>query len=490
MKHSPCKFLNEAISKNNKNPALIMFSRGYLIKQMGFDCLAYNDTASSIALDLSMFQRSQCYFLKKDVSYNLKELNEHFNQHTLMYHDVQKNHDVTTHDNYLANFIGFPTTYNDKTERLHFGQFGYSYKDEKLRSYLLFHKTFYDHIDMKAPSMEFYNEFTYEDRKHEIIVNGEMYYWILFNMNYKIDGEVSKITPQWHHYNNLIKHSKKDEKSVSSIEVTKIKAQINIPNIFKVKCSNVKSVMNNGSLCKDIATLPLSKSEVGKYVYKNFQNLENFDLEELKPEFLKIELTDEFDCTLRLQSGHPTLVKMHLNSSDMNTTIFRVSSHYSSLFPANVNNKFTVKLPNKLTFLGKEPKMSVSSIMLWNWPCYLSDYDFFYRVIDSEGTHNFWVQNPIRDHDDMIMQISNNLKKWIKMETLTNGHMLIEAKTEVSLTLGKHLAFIFGLSDEIPTSYATFKLESSKNTLSNILDKISHYFQILFYFIVMQLSQA
>ena len=119
-----------------------------------------------------------------------------------------------------------------------------------------------------------------------------------------------------------------------------------------------------------------------------------------------------------------------------------------------------MKLPNKLTFLGKEPKMLVSSVMLWNWPCYSSDYDFFYRVIDSEGTHNFWVQNPIRDHDDMIMQISNNLKKWIRMEMLTNGHMLIEAKTKMSLTLGKHLSFVFGLSDAIPTAYATLRLES------------------------------
>ena len=33
-----CQFLNEAVSKNNKYPALIMFSRGFLISKIGFDC--------------------------------------------------------------------------------------------------------------------------------------------------------------------------------------------------------------------------------------------------------------------------------------------------------------------------------------------------------------------------------------------------------------------------------------------------------------------
>ena len=41
-----CQFLNEAVSKNNKHPALIMFSRGYLIDKIGFDCLAFNNQSN------------------------------------------------------------------------------------------------------------------------------------------------------------------------------------------------------------------------------------------------------------------------------------------------------------------------------------------------------------------------------------------------------------------------------------------------------------
>ena len=129
-------------------------------------------------------------------------------------------------------------------------------------------------------------------------------------------------------------------------------------------------------------------------MFKNFQILDNFELEELKPEFLQIELLDESDCPLRLQAVHPTIVKAHLTSSKMNTTNFRVSSHSNELFSGNKSNKFTVKLPNKITFFGEEPKLSLSSILIWNWPNYSSDYDFFHRVIDSKGSHKkFWIQN-------------------------------------------------------------------------------------------------
>ena len=38
-----CQFSNEAVSKNNKYPALIMFSKGYLISKVGFDCFESDD---------------------------------------------------------------------------------------------------------------------------------------------------------------------------------------------------------------------------------------------------------------------------------------------------------------------------------------------------------------------------------------------------------------------------------------------------------------
>ena len=458
-----CQFLNEAVSKNNKYPALIMFSRGYLISQIGFDCFQSDDEyfptssddyiiynpeikssnqSSNSKLTMNIFHPAQCYFINQDKTYNLKELNEHFNQITLMYNDVQNN-SITSFNKYPANFIGFPTRYDEAKGWLEFGQFGYSYKDEKLRAYMLLHKTFFDHMNTVAPSKKIYDEF---HSKHEVIIEGQTYYWILF----AIDNE-----------------SNQDGKGVPRFIAKEIRAQISIPKIIKIKCSNVKGIMKNGSFCKELAYIPISKSDFGKYIFKNFQILDNFELEELKPEYLQIELLDESDCPLRLQAGHPTIVKAHLTSSKMNTTNFRVSSHSNELFPGNKSNKFTVKLPNKIILFGEEPKLSLSSILIWNWPNYSSDYDFFHRVIDSKGSHKkFWVQNPVKDIDDLVRQIKSILKEWVKIEMLESQHILIEAKENHTLTLAKDLAYLFGLSDTVPNGYAILSLSQSQKHVS------------------------
>ena len=105
----------------------------------------------------------------------------------------------------------------------------------------------------------------------------------------------------------------------------------------------------------------------------------------------------------------------------------------------------------------------MSSILIWNWPNYSSDYDFFHRVIDSKGSHKkFWVQNPVKDIDDLVRQIKSNLKEWVKIEMLESQHILIEAKENLTLTLGKDLSYLFGLSDTVPNGYAILSLSQSQ----------------------------
>ena len=195
-----CRFLNEAVSKNNTHPDLIMFSRGYLIKKVGVDCLAFNNAPNcSKELTLDLFHPSQCYFINKDVSYDKKQLNEHFTQQTMMYHGekLKKNYDynynldsgIGDDQFYDSGFIGFPTAYDEKTEVFEIGQFGFSYMNEKLRAYILMHKTFFNHADLKAPSVKFYNKFTSADRKHDVTVDGQLYHWFLFSIYNKTNGE-------------------------------------------------------------------------------------------------------------------------------------------------------------------------------------------------------------------------------------------------------------------------------------------------------------
>ena len=74
------------------------------------------------------------------------------------------------------------------------------------------------------------------------------------------------------------------------MEISAIKAGINIPRIIKITCSNVKAVMKNNGYCKEIGLLTLPKEDIGKYIHKDIYALQNFELQEKDPQLIQIEL--------------------------------------------------------------------------------------------------------------------------------------------------------------------------------------------------------
>lgn len=247
-----------------------------------------------------------------------------------------------------------------------------------------------------------------------------------------------------------------------TMEIDSIKKSNFFPKIIKILCSNVEPIMKNNGFCKEIATIPLSKENIGTYLYKTLQNLINFELEDDDPVFLKIELVDQFDNPLNLDSGIATIIKIHLTSSEMNTFNIKVNSDHDELFPDNKNNKFMVKLAKKVQFLGKEPKISVSSIMYWNRICYSSDLDLFFRITDINGPNSFWILNPVKDLDDVVEQFKNKTNPWIELETTSTGRMKIKAKEKVTLTLGKDMAYFFGWTTTPENNHASITLDEAE----------------------------
>ena len=56
------------------------------------------------------------------------------------------------------------------------------------------------------------------------------------------------------------------------MEIDSIKKSNLFPKIIKILCSNVEPIMKNNGFCKEIATIPLSKENIGTYLYKTLQN--------------------------------------------------------------------------------------------------------------------------------------------------------------------------------------------------------------------------
>ena len=84
--------------------------------------------------------------------------------------------------------------------------------------------------------------------------------------------------------------------------------------------------------------------------------------------------------------------------------------------------------------------------MFWNRICYSSDLDLFFRIIDINGSNNFWIQNPVKDLDDVYEKFKDKVSPWIELETTTIGRIKIKAKEKVTLTLGKDMAYFLGLT--------------------------------------------
>ena len=424
-----CNFLNEAVSKNNKHPALIMFSTKYLIETIGVASIT-----PYLQFYLDMFSRNQCYYLEVQRSLTLKEIHKIFAQQTKM---------TSVHTD---QFIGFPTNYNAEKKVLEIGQFEFSHYDPNLSSYFLLHEVFLKHVEISSiggkstadkPTWE---AFSLPNDDYKVLVDDQVYYWC------KSFIELPE--------------------NFALIEISDIKAELIMPKIIKIISPNVKPIFKNGSYCKEIGLVSLSKTDAGKYIHRNIESLQNFELCDENPVSLEIKLQDEFDRDLRLDFGVATFIKAHLSSVEMEDIHIKVSSHPSDEFKNNTPGQFGIQLAKKLQFFEKDWKISVSSVMHWNRLCYSSALDMYFRIDYTENEDElfweFWVQNPIEDYNDVVEYVKERLDPWVKMTLLPNRHIQMLAEQNVKLTVGKDLALFLGLRNKIIPTYHILELKGNQ----------------------------
>ena len=219
-----------------------------------------------------------------------------------------------------------------------------------------------------------------------------------------------------------------------------------IPKIIKVISPNVKSVLKNGSYCKEIGIISLLKSDIGKYYFKQFLSLENFELQDQIPDCIEINLVDQFDKPLNLDFGAATFVKLHLTSSKMNKFHLRITSEKNNIFSENSANKFDVELVKKIKFLNENPKMALTSIILWDSIYYSSDLDLRFKVKEGVNTHKFIVNKSITNFNELLEDVKQKMKEWIDIE-IKNEKYIIKGKKNTSLHFSRDLAFMFGWSN-------------------------------------------
>ena len=96
---------------------------------------------------------------------------------------------------------------------------------------------------------------------YTIKVDDQLYYWGLYCFRPKIDHvEIHKNTINGDHFYSLLNlKDVEDHRQFEFMEISAIRAKINIPKIIKITCPNVKAIMNNNGYCKEIGMLTLSR---------------------------------------------------------------------------------------------------------------------------------------------------------------------------------------------------------------------------------------
>ena len=213
------------------------------------------------------------------------------------------------------------------------------------------------------------------------------------------------------------------------------------PKIIRVVCSNIQPIIRNGTFCKDILITSVSEDNFGKYTFIDVLSLEYFELQSSASEYIEIELLDENSKPLRLDFGSATLVKLHLKSEEkMNEIHMRLNSNTDN---ASI---FRVNLPKKLQFFDKSPKVALNSIIIWNKLKRTTDLDLSFGIKNAEeerGTF-YYTPNPIENLKAVLKNMKQKLRNWLYFIELSNGKIMIQAKKDLILSVGRDLAFSLG----------------------------------------------
>ena len=234
---------------------------------------------------------------------------------------------------------------------------------------------------------------------------------------------------------------------IESLGVNCVFADLNhTPKLIKVLCMNVRGILKNESVCKEIGIVSIKKSDVGSYFFTNFLLLQHFEFENRVPEFIHIKLVDEFDQLIRFASGPPTFVKLHFSLKKMNSFNVRISSHKTPSYPSNTPNKFRVNLMKNLKFFNGKPRVALTSIILWNRNKHTSDLNLGFKVHKENEIFDYTIDREITNCDDMLKDIREKVKEVINLSE-TNGRIEITAKSDIKLTVSRDLAFFLGFTN-------------------------------------------
>ena len=373
-------------------------------------------------LPMEMFNECYKIFLDREKSYTAKSLTKHIE------HQVNDNFKV-----YGCDWFGTPTKYDADADTIHLGQFETNGDDSEVRI-------------SKLPTEErrgsrtfvFLNEYfkkglnvTFNKRAEfkKIHIDGELYYCF---------------------YNNVLLKNKSFYPFKSNIT----HFPIEVPRIVQMTSPSIESVQFNNAYKQCLKQFTVEKSEVKKYIHREFKSLEFFQLLNKTVDKFEVKFEDECFEQVRVGLGLPTWIKLMFISSAEMTENVRVSSEKDLLHPGNAISKFSVELPREMNFThAKNPKVALTRLSVRNKWNLMPGLSLDYIIFNIEDDDIRYVKCPKtmegpRSCKEIVQWFTeeNFTRQLIKTDTAPNGNKLLSFKKKMIIIIGRDLGQCLGFS--------------------------------------------
>ena len=229
------------------------------------------------------------------------------------------------------------------------------------------------------------------------------------------------------------------------------------PDIVRILSPDIRHSINNTKFSQCLREFTICDSDVGKYVHREFENFEYFDVLNHSIDSFEIKFVDESYRQLRLGQGLPTWIKLILTPLMGNQENVRISSESTDLYPNNRISNFDVELPKSLDYSWKKnPKVSLTRISFTNkWellPGLRLDFFIYNAGADQDQFQYFQCprgKNGPRSCPEIINWFKNKSKEArtsLRLATQANGNHSITFNKECIVIVGRDLAQCLGFA--------------------------------------------
>ena len=186
------------------------------------------------------------------------------------------------------------------------------------------------------------------------------------------------------------------------------------PSYIKVVCDNIQSQILDSTYSKDLLIFSPDYSQNVKFTYKEIESIDFIPLLNSNLTTINIQLLDENNDYLQLQSGHATIVKLILKKmSDLENKSFnvRLTSTQNKEYTYNKLSHFKVKLPTPI-ILDETWKVCINTISYPNvFATFFEDLptrQIIFRLIENRSTLRFTFKEKYAYNQYGIVNELNN----------------------------------------------------------------------------------